>query len=474
MAFSFLRNTGNSGLALAHDLVRQLAVPAFLLDAQGKVALWNEACEKLTGVKAADVLGTKNHWRGFYPKERACLADVMLESGSNDAAYANLKLDRVAGRGRAENWCDLPAGGRHYLMIDAALVRDEKGAVAGVIETLRDTTAEQEALAKLNEEQAETRRLAESEQKQVVTDLAKGLRALAEGDLDCLITRRFPAAYEELRADFNGAVRQLGSVIARLTESSRSVAASAEEISQNSDALAQRAEHQAAMLEETGAAQRQIGTTVEETLKISHEASSVIARAKSNASHSRAVVDQTVAAMRAIEASSSKIGQFISMIDEIAFQTNLLALNAGVEAARAGDAGRGFAVVALEVRALAQRSAEAAKEIKQMVASSGTEVEHGVTLVNETGRGLHAIFDDVAEVADRFAAITQTAGEQTTALREVEKALRELDSVTQQNAQVADHNAGACQELNAEAAEVASLVRRFRLGGDEVEGRRVA
>lgn len=474
MSFFFSRKFDANEFAVAHDMVRQLAVPAFLLDEQGKVAVWNEACEALTGIKAKEVLGTQDHWRGFYPKKRACLADVMLETGSNDAAYANLTLDRVAGRGRAENWCDLPAGGRHYLIIDAALVRDERGALAGVIETLRDSTAEQEALTKLNEQQAQNRRLAESEQKQVVSDLAASLRALAEGNLDCVIARKFPPAYEDLRTDFNGALRQLTSVIERLTESSRSVAATAEEISQNSDALAQRAEHQAAMLEETGAAQRQIGSTVEQTLSIAQEAGGVIERTKSNAAQSRSVVDQTIEAMRAIEKSSAQIGQVITMIDEIAFQTNLLALNAGVEAARAGDAGRGFAVVALEVRALAQRSAEAAKDIKHMVASSGVEVERGVTLVNETGKTLHAIFDEVAEVADRFRAITQAAGEQTTALREVEKALHELDSVTQQNAQVADRNASACSELRSEAAEVASLMRRFRLSGADHVVRQVA
>jgi methyl-accepting chemotaxis protein len=473
MSLSFFRRAEQDSIKLACNLVQQLAVPAFLLDAQGKVAAWNEACETLTGLAAKDMLGTRDHWRGFYPKQRPCLADVMFESGSNDAAYANLKLDRLAGRGRAENWCDLPGGGRRYLIIDAALVRDEKNQLIGVIETLGDKTAEQEALAKLNEEQALSRRQAQNEQKQVVADLAAGLRALAEGNLDCLIMRRFPESYEELRSDFNGAVRQLGSIIARLTESSRSVASTAETISQNSDGLAQRAEHQAAMLEETGAAQREIGTTVEETLRISREAGSEIDRVKANASHSRGVVDKTIEAMRAIEGSSSKIGQVITVIDEIAFQTNLLALNAGVEAARAGDAGRGFAVVALEVRALAQRSAEAAKEIKQMVAQSGVEVEHGVTLVNETGRSLHAIFDEVAGVADRFRAITEAAGEQSIALREVEKALRELDSVTQQNAQVADRNASACSDLRAEAAEVASLVRRFRLGA-ETPAQRVA
>lgn len=466
MSFHFFkRSHSRGGAAMAHDLVRRLAVPAFMIGADGKVTVWNEACERLTGLKASEVVGTWDHWRGFYPGARPCLADIVLAATSSDAVYANITLDREKGCGRAENWCELPVRGRHYLAIDAAIVRDESGEVQGVIETIRDMTAEQEAVAKLNEEQAQSRRAAEEQQRNVVAQLAQALRALAEGDLDCTLTRAFPDAYEGLRRDFNQAVEQLGGIIGRLDESSRAVSASAKDIADDSSALARRAEHQAAMLEQTSAAQRQISTTVDHTLAVSREAADVVERAKGDASRSRVVVDEAVDAIRSIEQSSAKIGQVITMIDEIAFQTNLLALNAGVEAARAGDAGRGFAVVAQEVRALAQRSAEAAKEIKSMIAASASEVSRGVKLVNETGTSLHSIFDQVADVAERFRDIARSAGEQSIALREVGQALRELDQVTQQNAQVADRNAAGCADLTAEAARVAELVRRFRLRG---------
>ncbi|MDB5643979.1 MAG: methyl-accepting chemotaxis sensory transducer [Hyphomicrobiales bacterium] len=475
MGFSFFgRNSGQGAVAGVVNLVGQLAAPAFFLAANGEVVAWNDACERLTGVAAAKVLGTRDHWRGFYGAERACLADIVLASTSSDATYANIQIDRLKGRGHAENWCDLPTGGRRYLLIDAALVRDEAGRVIGVVETLQDSTAHQEALAKLSDEQAQGRRQSEQQQNEVVSQLAKALQALAAGDLDCMLTRAFPASYEALRRDFNGAVEQLGAVIASLTVSSRNVAAAADDISENSSGLARRAEHQAAMLEETSAAQRQIASTVDHTLNVARDAAAVAENTKADASQARVVVDEAVAAIRSIEHSSSKISQVIVMIDEIAFQTNLLALNAGVEAARAGDAGRGFAVVAQEVRALAQRSAEAAKDIKGMIAQSVQEVARGVKLVTQTGVGLHSIFDQVGDVADRFRDVAKSAGEQAEALREVDLALRELDQVTQQNAQVAERNASACGELTDEAAQVADLVRQFRLRDSTAERRRVA
>jgi len=461
----FGRSSGRSDLSSVADVVRQLATPAFFLGADGAVIAWNEPCERLTGIAAANVIGTRQHWRGFYLAERPCLADIVLALGSSNATYSNISLDRDKGRGHAENWCDLPACGRHYLLIDAALVRDASGVVLGVIETLQDTTAHQDAMARLNDEQAQGRREAEAQQRDVVAQLAHSLQSLAAGNLDCTLMRAFPESYEGLRRDFNSAVEQLGSMVASLSISSHNVAAAADDISENSSGLARRTGHQAAMLEETAAAQRHIASTVDQTLEISRAAATVVENAKSDASQARVVVDEAVKAIRSIETSSTKIGQVIVLIDEIAFQTNLLALNAGVEAARAGDTGRGFAVVAQEVRALAQRSAEAAKEIKGMIATSAQEVARGVKLVTETGTGLHAIFDQVTDVADRFREVAKSAGEQAVALREVDAALRELDQVTQQNAQAAERNAIAFVDLTGEASQVDSIVRQFNLRG---------
>ncbi len=465
----FRGSGGAASEVFGHALVRQMVVPTFVLGEDGRVLVWNEACEDLTGLKAAEVLGTKDHWRGFYMAARPCLADLVLAAQAGAAAYTNISFDAEKGRGHAENWCDLPSGKRRYLAIDAGLLRDDVGRVLGVVETLRDLTAEQEALARLNEDQAQSRRQAEADQKHVVQKLAAGLSALADGNLDCAMTAPFPGDYEQLRRDFNRAIGALNSTLSQIRGSSRNVARSAEEIAEGSSALAQRAEHQAAMLEETTAAHREISTAVNRTRDVSQAASAVVDHAKDNAVKSREVMDRAVVAIQSIAESSQQITQVITMMDEIAFQTNLLALNAGVEAARAGDAGRGFAVVAQEVRALAQRSAEAAKEIKSLIARSAGEVTQGVTLVNQTGASLHMILDQVTDVAGRFKDITQSAGEQAIALAEVNQALGELDSVTQQNANVADSNADACSQLTAEAVHLAGLVEQFRVSGHTLE-----
>ncbi|MDB5593186.1 MAG: methyl-accepting chemotaxis protein [Hyphomicrobiales bacterium] len=455
---------GNFGL----ELVRQMVIPTFVLGPDGNVLVWNDACEALTGLKAAAVVGTKEHWRGFYAAPRPCLADLVFTSGNGvSAAYANVQIDVKTGRGRAENWCELPRGGRRYLAIDAGIVRNAQGQLLAVVETLRDMTGEQEALARVSASQAESKRQAEDEQRKAVRELAEGLYALAEGNLDVEISAAFPESYGQLRTDFNRAMQELSADISRIRGASGNVARSADEIANGSSALAQRAEHQAAMLEETSAAHHQITATVNKTLVVSREAVTVVTNAKDSATRSREVVDQTVVAIQSIEESSRQITQIISVIDEIAFQTNLLALNAGVEAARAGDAGRGFAVVAQEVRALAQRSTEAAREIKGLIGASATAVAHGVKLVNQTGASLHTIVDQVADAASRFQDIATAAQDQATALAEVNQALGELDKVTQQNAGVAERNAGACSKLTAEAVQLASLVDKFNVRAED-------
>ena len=191
----------------------------------------------------------------------------------------------------------------------------------------------------------------------------------------------------------------------------------------------------------------------------------VVAAADEDAKKSAVVVRQAVEAMDAIAKSAQQIGQIIGVIDEIAFQTNLLALNAGVEAARAGDAGRGFAVVASEVRALAQRSAEAAKEIKALISTSTTQVDHGVKLVAETGKSLERIMAQVAEINDVVAEIAAGAQEQATALDEVNTAINQMDQVTQQNAAMVEQSTAASHSLSQETEQLSGLVGQFQVGG---------
>ena len=242
------------------------------------------------------------------------------------------------------------------------------------------------------------------------------------------------------------------------------------EISRAADDLSRRTEQQAASLEETAAALDEITATVKRTAQGAGEAQTLVSSAKTNAADSSEVVQKAISAMGEIEGSAKQISQIIGVIDEIAFQTNLLALNAGVEAARAGDAGKGFAVVAQEVRALAQRSAEAAKEIKVLISASSAQVETGVDLVDKTGTALQTIFQQVAHIADLVTEIAASAQEQAAGLSQVNSAVNQMDQVTQQNAAMVEESTAASRTVADEALELGRMMGRFRTG---VEARAV-
>jgi methyl-accepting chemotaxis protein len=231
-----------------------------------------------------------------------------------------------------------------------------------------------------------------------VDEIASALEQMAKNNLNYRIDRPVDPAFEKVRRDFNAAITMLDETMGAVSTSTNSVGGGAEEIASASDDLSRRTEQQAASLEETAAALDEITATVKRSAEGAKQASSVASTARADAQKSGEVVREAVSAMDEIENSSKQITQIIGVIDEIAFQTNLLALNAGVEAARAGDAGKGFAVVASEVRALAQRSAEAAKEIKTLIATSSAQVVRGVKLVGETGEALVGIVSKVAEI----------------------------------------------------------------------------
>jgi len=245
----------------------------------------------------------------------------------------------------------------------------------------------------------------------------------------------------------------------------------ASEITQGADDLSRRTERQAASLEETATALDQITATVHKAAESASEAASVMKSAEDEASTSSQVVQEAIEAMKAIEISSGQIGSIIGVIDEIAFQTNLLALNAGVEAARAGEAGRGFAVVASEVRALAQRSADAAKQIKTLIGASSVQVQRGVSLVDRTGHSVERLLALVDQINHRVAANAASAVEQATGLKEVNSAMNQMDHVTQQNAAMVEQSSAASHALAQEAATLSTLVQRFSLGeGAQLEG----
>jgi methyl-accepting chemotaxis protein len=300
-------------------------------------------------------------------------------------------------------------------------------------------------------------------QEQVVGALGAGLAKVAVNDLTFRIDAAFPADYERLRVDFNRAMDALTEVMSAVSEAASGINNGANDIRQASDDLSQRTEQQAASLEETAAAMDEITGTVRETASGATRANVVVGETRNEAEQSGEVVRRAVDAMSGIERASAEIGEIISVIDGIAFQTNLLALNAGVEAARAGDAGRGFAVVASEVRALAQRSADAAKDVKAKITASSEQVEVGVELVSETGKALQRIIGRIGEISTLVGTIASSAEQQSTGLQQVNTAVSEMDGVTQQNAAMVEEATAAARSLAEEADELSRQVARFAL-----------
>ena len=302
------------------------------------------------------------------------------------------------------------------------------------------------------------------EREQVVATVGRAMAELARGNFTFRMPDDLPGEYAALRDDFNAALATLHDTMVAIAGATGAVSGGADEISGAADDLSRRTEQQAASLEQTAAALDQITATVRRSADGARKVNDVAVAARTDAARSGEVMTDAVAAMGEIEQSSRQIAQIIGVIDEIAFQTNLLALNAGVEAARAGDAGRGFAVVAQEVRALAQRSAEAAREIKTLIASSTGQVERGVKLVGDTGHALTGIVARVTEIGGLIAEIALSSQEQATALAQVNTAVNQMDQVTQQNAAMVEQATAAAASLKSEAHELTRRIGRFQLG----------
>ncbi|WP_420470221.1 methyl-accepting chemotaxis protein [Brevundimonas sp. FT23042] len=338
-------------------------------------------------------------------------------------------------------------------------ILDAAGKPYKVVKFATDVTAaelERERRAEADRHEAEV-------QARVVEDTGRGLAAVAAGDLSYRITSDFPGRYAPLRENFNGAVTAMDDAMGVIRSNTGSMQSGAGEISSAAEELSRRTERQAASLEETAAALDEITATVKKTAENALSADTVVGHARDQARNGGEVVQRAVTAMGEIERSSDQIGQIIGVIDEIAFQTNLLALNAGVEAARAGEAGRGFAVVASEVRALAQRSADSAKEIKTLISASGAQVKDGVVLVRQSGEALTGIVSRIGEISELMSEIRASTQEQASGLAQVNTAVNDMDQVTQQNAAMVEESTAASLNLNRESATLAELVGRFRV-----------
>lgn len=350
-------------------------------------------------------------------------------------------------------------------------LQDNFNAAIAAFETARNDreaeverhTAERHA-AHIEQRKAEEAVQARSMQ-MVVSSFGHGLKAMAERDLTCRVDTELPDGYRGLQRDFNAALEQLAAALQEIDARAGDIATNAREVSSAAQQMAQRTEQQAASLEETSAAMEEITATVNKSAENAKAASAAASNAQESAGRGNAIAQDTVAAMRQIAQSSGEITQIIGVMDEIAFQTNLLALNAGVEAARAGEAGKGFAVVAQEVRALAQRSGEAAKQIRTLIITSEAQVETGVQLVEDSGRALDQIVQDIAQINTLMGEIAQAQREQAHALGEVNSAVSHMDRSTQQNAAMAEQSTAASRSMAESAKDLAELVARFKTKG---------
>lgn len=359
--------------------------------------------------------------------------------------------------------------GKIDLDIKGAEHDHEFGQLAQALTVFRDAQIERRDVI---EPQAERERI---EREKVVNSVGVGLRKLSEGDLSARLHEAFAPEFEQLRTDFNKAMESMQDAMHSVVMNSGNINNAAAEITQSSDELARRTENQAATLEETAAAMEQLTASVKSTAEGADKANRFVSDTRRSAEASGIVVRETVEAMSQIQQSSDQISQIIGVIDDIAFQTNLLALNAGVEAARAGEAGRGFAVVASEVRALAQRSSDAAKEIKDLISASSLHVESGVDLVGRTGKALNEIAEMVGTISGLVSEISAATNEQSTGLVEINTSVTQLDQVTQQNAAMVEEATAASHELTREANALNQLTARFSMGGSVAPGpRRVA
>jgi methyl-accepting chemotaxis protein len=298
----------------------------------------------------------------------------------------------------------------------------------------------------------------------VISHLREGMGKLAAGELTYRLNVALPAEFAELKTSFNATMDELSGVLSGLSAVASTVNCGSTEIRDASDDLARRSEQQAASLRQATGAMQEVTNVVRETAANAADVRATINETQSEANEGGQVVQRAVTAMSAIEKSSEQISQIINVIDGIAFQTNLLALNAGVEAARAGDAGKGFAVVANEVRALAQRSADAAKDIKELITASTQQVSGGVALVAETGSRLSKIVQRIANIGELMGAITESSLSQAANLQQVSGAVSEMDLMTQQNVAMVEQCTAAARSLASNASDLSGIVARFSFG----------
>jgi methyl-accepting chemotaxis protein len=437
-----------------------------ILNAQGKDVAFKyyfaDMMQPFTAFKDAFEAGTKFYTErgdatGKHGRETARTADILIFVVLGAAValclFAGYVLIGAVSkplRAMTDAMGELAAG-RLDAHVPHADQQDEIGKLAAAMTTFKNQ------LAAAERSKAEQTKL-------IVESIGTGLSEVAKGNLTHRVAADLVGPFAQLKQDYNDAIERLQDTLRGVLDSTHEIANGASEIATASDDLSRRTEQQAAALEETAAALEEITATVKMTTANTKDATVSVSTAKNTAEEGGRVVETAIRAMDAIAQSSKQITDIIGVIDEIAFQTNLLALNAGVEAARAGEAGRGFAVVASEVRALAQRSSEAAKQIKSLINTSSAHVGDGVKYVGETGDALKRIVEQVVQINALVKEMAGAAEQQATGIEEVNSAVGEMDQVTQQNAAMVEESTAASRNLASETQTLTGLIGFFKVG----------
>ena len=449
---------------------------AMIADAEFNIVYLNDAVVNMMRNAESDL---KKDLPNF---DSSKLLGANIDIFHKNPAHQRAMLERLSSTYKTE----IVVGGRTFALVANPVFNDENERIGTIVEW-NDRTSEvviEKEVADLVSAASEgnlTQRINESGKEgfylrlsqglnqlvsivdDAVTDTAQMLDALANGDLTQRITQEYHGSFDKLKRDANVTADKLTEVINRISSSATLVASGAEEISQGNADLSQRTEEQASSLEETASSMEEMTSTVRQNADNAKVANELAEETSSKAMQGGEVVNRAVQSMSGINESSKKIADIIGVIDEIAFQTNLLALNAAVEAARAGEQGRGFAVVAGEVRNLAQRSAGAAKEIKDLIRDSVSKVEDGTLLVNESGETLKDIVASVKRVTDMISDIAEASVEQSSGIEQVNKAVTQMDEMTQQNAALVEEASAAGESMAEQANDMRRLLNFFTI-----------